>query len=297
MAKKYQAPLGASLVVLASIFYASYGIWTTLIGGFLDGLTATVIRGSIVVAILLPLMLLRHSFEPLRLKDNWHYILAMTVASPLSWGLFYYAILHAGIGMSLTINYASIVIGQFCFGWLLAGEKFTRGKAVSAILALVGLALVFSPGGQSIALLGLGAACVAGLAAGANAVFAKQIKYHATQATIVWWTTGILGNAIVAALLNRHYPALSLDIRWLYVACFALASVISSWSLVRGVKLIDAGAAGILGLLEIVFGILFGAVLFGERPGPIVLIGAAVIIAAAAVPYIRDYNAQKGTLE
>jgi drug/metabolite transporter (DMT)-like permease len=63
------------------------------------------------------------------------------------------------------------------------------------------------------------------------------------------------------------------------------------------VKLIDAGAAGILGLLEIVFGILFGAVLFGERPGPIVLIGAAVIIAAAAVPYIRDYNTQKGTLE
>lgn len=297
MTKKYQAPLGASLVVLSSVFYASYGIWTKLIGNFFDGFTATVFRGILVVAILLPIALYQHSLQPVRFKDNWRYILGMIVASFLTWGTLWFAILQAGIGVSLTVTYASIVIGQFFFGWLFAGEKFTKDKALSAFLGLIGLVLIFSPSTRGIGLTALLAAFVSGLCTAANTVFAKQIKYNATQSTIVMWVTGIVANMIMVAVLNRHYPAFGWDIQWLYLVMFSVASVVASWSLVKGVKLIDAGAAGVLGLLEIVFGILLGAIFFGERPGLVVLLGAAVIVAAAAVPYVKDYNAQRGTLE
>jgi len=299
MAKKYQAPLGASLVVLSSVFYASYGIWTKLIGNFFDGFTATVFRSILVVAIILPIAIFQHSLQPLRLKDNWHYILGMIIASLLTWGTLWFAILQAGLGVSLTVTYASIVIGQFFFGWLFAGEKFTRDKALAAVLGRVGLALIFSPSTQGVglSLMALLAALVSGFCTAANTVFAKQIKYNATQSTIMLWATGIVANMIMVAVLHKHYPAIGLEVQWLYLVIFSVASVVASWSLVRGVKLIDAGAAGILGLLEIVFGILFGAVFFGERPGLAVLFGAAVIVAAAAVPYVRDYNAQKGTLQ
>lgn len=297
MAKKYQAPLGASLVVLSSVFYASYGIWTKLIGNFFDGFTATVFRSILVVAILVPIALYQRSLQPIRLKDNWRYIVGMILASLLTWGTLWFAILQAGLGVSLTVSYASIVVGQFFFGWLFAGEKFTKDKALSALLGFIGLALIFAPSTRGIGLMALLAAFVSGLCTAANTVFAKQIKYNATQSTIVMWTTGIIANVIMVAVLHKHYPAFSWDIRWLYLVIFSVASVVASWSLVRGVKLIDVGAAGILGLLEIVFSILFGVVFFGERPGIIVLIGAAVIVAASAVPYIRDYNAQRGTLE
>lgn len=297
MAKKYQAPLGASLVVLSSVFYASYGIWTKLIGNFFDGFTATVFRSILVVAILVPIALYQRSLQPIRLKDNWRYIVGMILASLLTWGTLWFAILQAGLGVSLTVSYASIVVGQFFFGWLFAGEKFTKDKALSALLGFIGLALIFAPSTRGIGLMALLAAFVSGLCTAANTVFAKQIKYNATQSTIVMWTTGIIANVIMVAVLHKHYPAFSWDIRWLYLVIFSVASVVASWSLVRGVKLIDVGAAGILGLLEIVFSILFGVVFFGERPGIIVLIGAAVIVAASAVPYVRDYNAQRGTLE
>ena len=85
MAKKYQAPLGASLIVLSSVFYASYGIWTKLIGNYFDGFTATVFRSILVVAILLPIAAFKHSFQPIRWKDNWRYIFGLIVARLLTW--------------------------------------------------------------------------------------------------------------------------------------------------------------------------------------------------------------------
>jgi drug/metabolite transporter (DMT)-like permease len=76
-----------------------------------------------------------------------------------------------------------------------------------------------------------------------------------------------------------------------------VASLVASWTFIRGLKLIEAGAAGILGLLEVVFGVVFGVIFFHERPGVVVLIGILSIVAAAAIPYLQHYNVQKGTIE
>jgi drug/metabolite transporter (DMT)-like permease len=286
VAIKHKAPLGAGLVILSSFFYASYGIWTKLLGNYFDGFTVTVFRSILVVLMLLPVALLRHKLEPLKLKTNWRYIVGMIVVSVFTWGTLYYAILKAGVGISLTVAYASIVIGQLFFGWLIAHERFTKQKAVSALLGIVGLLLIFSPSMHTVGLMALAAAAVSGLSAAINTVFAKQIAYNATQSTIVLWATGIIANAGMVVLLHNPYPAFAWDVHWLYVVIFSVASVIASWSLVSGVKLIDAGTAGVLGLMEIVFGVLFGVVFFHERPGAGVITGAAVIIAAAAVPSV-----------
>ena len=59
---------------------------------------------------------------------------------------------------------------------------------------------------------------------------------------------------------------------------------------VKGVQLVDVGVAGILGLLEIVFGVLFGMLFFKEKLGAIVLIGMFIIIISATIPYLREFN-------
>lgn len=296
--KKISAPLGTSLVVLSSFFYASYGIWTKLMGNFFDGYTASALRSILVVLILLVVALSSRQFEPINLKQNWRYILGMFIASLFTWGPLYFAILNAGVGLSLTVNYASLVIGMFFFGWLLAGERFTREKAISAGLGFLGLALIFSPTvvGQAFNLLALTAAFVSGLSAGAGTVLAKQIKYNSTQSTIFLWITSVMANVCMAMLLGKSLPTFAGQIQWLYLVLFAGASVIASWSLVRGMKFIDAGSAGIIGLLEIVFGVLFGVLFFQEQPTLIALAGTAIIIGAAAVPYFKSTKAQQESL-
>jgi drug/metabolite transporter (DMT)-like permease len=297
MNKPAKAPIGASLIVLSSFFYASYGIWTKLMGDFFDGYTASALRSVLVLLLLAPIALAYHQFQPLKIHQNWRYILGLFVAALFTWGPLYYAIQHAGVGVSLTINYASIIIGAFLFGKLFGGEKFTKDKAISSVLGFMGLCLIFGPRTESNSWLALSAAIVSGLSIGAVMVFLRRIQYNSTQSTLVLWATSAVASAAMALLLREHMPSIGFHIAWLHLLFFAIASVTASWALTRGLKLIDAGAAGILGLLEIVFGVIFGIVLFHERPGALVLIGVGVIILAAAIPYVKDYDAKRGTLD
>lgn len=284
-------------MVLSSFFYASYGIWTKLMGDFFGGYTASALRSILVLLILIPIAAAYRKLQPINLKQNWKYIAGLLFTSIFIWGPLYYAILNAGISVSLTINYASIVIGMFFFGWLLLKERFTKDKLISSALGFLGLSLIFSPSMNSIGLLALLAALMSGVATAANMVITKQMPYNATQATVVLWATSVIANVLMLFAFSEATPSISWHAEWFYLVLFAVASVIASWTFVRGVKLIEAGAAGILGLLEIVFGVLFGVIFFHERPGSIVLIGVMVIITAAAIPYIKDFNPKRGTLD
>jgi len=97
----------------------------------------------------------------------------------------------------------------------------------------------------------------------------------------------------MALIFGKSYPTFNFQIEWLYLVLFSVASIIASWSLVRGLKIIDAGTAGILGLLEIVFGVLFGVIFFQERPTLIAIIGVVIIIAATGMPYFKTLGKAK----
>lgn len=293
---KKNAPLGASLIVLSSFFYASYGIWTKLMGDFFGGYTASAFRSMLVLLILVPIAITYRQLERIHFKRDWVYLIGLVIVSLFIWGPLYYAILHGGIGISLTINYASIVIGMFFFGWLIIGERFTKEKLISASLGLIGLGLVFSPNITTIGLIPLTAALISGIAIAAGNVMLKRLPYNASQSTVILWTTSLIANIFMGFVLQEKYPLVGLHAEWLYLFLFAVASVIASWTFIKGLKLIDAGAAGILGLLEIVFGVMFGVLLFHEKPGPIVLLGIMVIILAAAIPYFKDFDIKRKPL-
>ncbi len=285
---KAKVPLGAGLILLSSLFYASYGIWTKLMGDFFGGYTASALRSVVVLILLIPITWKLKRFEPLNLKKNWRYILGMIGASLFIWGPLYYAVLNAGVGLALTVAYASIVIGMLFFGWLLAHERFTLAKTASVMLGIIGLALIFSPSTSHVAWLALGAAMLSGLATALNTVISKNIQYNATQTTVVLWVTSVIANTLMLFVFREQYPVIGAHVEWIYLILFAGASLVASWSLTKGVKLIDAGVAGILGLFEIVFALVFGAVLFQENPSFLAILGAGIIIVAAAVPYLKS---------
>ena len=267
-------------------------------GNFFGGYTASALRSVLVLLILVPIALFYRQLGKIDWRQNWRYFAGMVVASAFVWGPLYFAILEAGVGISLAITYAGIVSGMFIFGWLFAGERLTRDKWISIALGLVGLWLVFSPTiASGFGWLALVAALVSGLSSAANSVIAKKMPLNATQATVFLWFASVIANIPMAFVLREDMPSVGWHMEWVYLVIFAVASIIASWAFIKGVKLIEAGAAGVIGLLEIVFGVLFGVVFFSEQPGLMVLSGVAVIIVAAAIPYIKDYNARRGTLE
>ncbi|HEV2402768.1 MAG TPA: DMT family transporter [Candidatus Saccharimonadales bacterium] len=295
--RRLNAPLGASIIVLSSLFYASYGIWTTLMGNFFGGYTASALRSILVLVIMVPVAIARHQLGPINWRRHWPYVAGLLFSSCFTWGPFYYAVLHAGIGIALTINYAGIVIGMFFFGWLFARERFSKDKWLATLLGLIGLYLIFTPSIADLGWLALVGAAVSGLSIASNSVIVKHLPYNATQSTVFLWATSVVANIFMASVFREQHPAVGWYAQWLYLVFFAIASVAASWLFITGLKLVEAGVAGILGLLEIVFGVLFGILFFSEHVGSVVDVGIITIIAAAAIPYIRDYNAQRGTLD
>lgn len=297
IAKKSAAPLGAGLIVLSTVFYASYGVWTALMGDFFGSFIASALRCILVLGGLVAIALLRNELQKINWRRDYKWFIVMTLSSIFVSAPLYYAVLKAGIGISLAIAYIGIVIGMFVFGWLFEGEHFTRDKMLATGLGIVGIGLVFSPSLKTVGWFALAAALVAGLATALNMSTTKKVPYNGSQSAILLWMSGVIANVPMVFLLREPMPAIGWHIEWFYLLLFAAASLVASWTFIQGLKLVEAGAAGILGLLEVVFGVLLGVIFFHERPGIVVLVGIASIIAAAAIPYLQHYNAQKGTLE
>jgi len=293
-----KAPLGASLIVLSSFFFASYGIWFKLLGDYFGAFTQATIRHFCTASILILIAVVLKRFRHInwRRDAKWFTLSAITSAIiPASW---YYAVLHAGVGISMVLVYCGLLLGMFFFGWVFGRERFTKDKWIATILGLGGVWLIFAPSIEPAGWLALTLALVAGgFASGLNVVVSKQMPYNAQQTAAIVWTLGMLANLPFIFVFGEHLDVFQWDVSWLYILIFSVTSVVASGSMIAGLKLIEAGAAGILGLLEIVFAVLFGVVFFGERPGLVVLLGMLAIIAAAAIPYVKDYNAKKGTLE
>ncbi|HEX3081735.1 MAG TPA: DMT family transporter [Candidatus Saccharimonadia bacterium] len=291
------APLGASLVVLSSVFYGSYGVWSVLMGSGFGNFTQAVVRSGLVVLILWAIAANRGALKPVQWRRDAKWLFYSALSSLLIGAPFYYAFQHAGVGLTNVLNYACLILSMFVFGRLFNKERFTGAKLVSCVLGLAGLYLVFTPNLHAAGLLALGAAVVSGLATGLNITASKNLPYGALQTTLIAWTGGLVTNLPLMWLTHEApVPPLS-DKHWLYLFCFVAISIAASWSVIQGVKLVEAGVAGILGLLEVVFGIGFGVVLFHEHPTAITLVGAGFILAAAAGPYLQHYNAARGRLE
>ncbi len=220
-------------------------------------------------------------------RDARWFILSFATSAFIS-GPLYYATLKAGIGIASALFYAGLILAMFFFGWLFSEEQYTRAKFVATVLAIGGLVAVFSPTLRHVGVLAMSMALMSGLASGLNITISQKIPYGATQSALIAWTLGIAANVAALLVLGQHFTTHAANpAAWIYLLLFSLTSLTASWCVVHGLKLIDAGSAGLLGLLEIVFSVLFGVIFFGERPGKIALLGIGLIIMAAAIPYIR----------
>jgi drug/metabolite transporter (DMT)-like permease len=278
---------GAGLIILSSFFYASYGIWTKLTGDFFGSHAASMIRSAIVLSILLTIAIVTKKLEPVRLRKNGINILGVAFSAFFIWGPLYYAVLHTGLGVALSVNYACLMISVLVCARFLKSEKFTTSKVVSVVLGLIGLSLYFLPGGGAYSWLGVAAAALSGVATGVNIVFTSKLTYNSLQTNIVSWSTSVCANTLLIVALGEQIPRLSLDIHWFYMLLFAAASVLASWTFIKGLKFVEAGIAGILGLLEIVFGIMFGLIFFDEKLSIMIALGAVLIMLAAVYPTIH----------
>lgn len=163
---------------------------------------------------------------------------------------------------------------------LLLGERLRLHHGLAVLAGFVGVLIMLRPG-----MVALGPDLILPvLAAFMFALYQVLTRLVARQdraATSFVWT-GLGGLIVTSAIAPFHLqPITGPDLWWL--AALSAIALGAHFLLVKALELTEAGRLQPLSYTQLVFVLLIGIGLFGERPDPATLIGAAVIVAAGLV--------------
>jgi drug/metabolite transporter (DMT)-like permease len=177
------------------------------------------------------------------------------------------------------------------------GERLDRLRWAALAISLTGVVLVVG-GGESLGtvdLLGVGLAAFAGIVQAGYVLIARH-GFNAVpgaQAGVITMG-GAVGLLVIIGLLTGQAaafrePLASLAAFWPVLLAGTLGAGVPTVAFILGIRLLGASRGAILATLEPVVGVALAALLLGERPGPLQLIGGALIIVAGVLLQLGPY--------
>lgn len=286
--KKGFAVKGYLMILLSAIGFGSYGVWARFIGVDFGIFYQGWVRSALVLAVLVPIALITKSFKSVKRADvKW-------ISIAVFYGIFtqapiYYAFNHMDIGTATLIFFASYVIASYIIGAVSLGEKITIIKLVALILACLGLLCIFGFSIAQFSFLALLLAAFNGIASGGEVATTKKSteKFSSLQIGIYIWGGILLTHLPLSLLLHEPQIPLAFNSVWASMIGFAIAGLVAVWLVIEGYKYVDASIGGLIGLSEILFGVLFGILIFHESLTITTIIGGVLIILAAMLPDLK----------
>ena len=222
---------------------------------------------------------------------------ARTLAAPFALGLtiygletgFFFASLEridVSLASLLMCSYPALVVAGAV---LLRRERASRRRALALLVALAGIALVLAGGvGGALDPLGIGLALAAAVAYAAYVLISDLLL--GTTEPLVLATMLCAGAAMAFALAGSATG--SFDIGGTsplaVIGAIALAAtVLPVAAFLAGVRRIGPSRATILGTVEPPVTIALSALVFGERLGPLQLLGAGLVVGAVVILQLR----------
>ena len=98
----------------------------------------------------------------------------------------------------------------------------------------------------------------------------------------------VIFNLPLAIILNETLPDLTHSTAWLAQLAYAVSLFLANFSAIEGFKYLEGSIGSLIGMAEILFGVLFGILLFGEFLTFPTIIGGLLIILAATLPNLRQ---------
>ena len=162
-------------------------------------------------------------------------------------------------------SFFSIIVAHF----LIPSEKMTKRKAIGCAVGFLGIiAMNFTPGGKAVPMrfIGEGFVLICSIAYGASSVTMKMIS-HREDTTLLTGTQFVFGSSVMIVLgllLGGKVGAFTLKSALLLVYLTALSTVaFSLWAML--LKYNPVGKVAVFGFSIPVFGVLFSALLLGEK--------------------------------
>lgn len=285
---------GAPLVLLSALLFGSYGVWSRLIGDAMGNFFQGWTRAVIILILLIPIALIRKEIITID-KEDRKWVAVFMVFTSLTQAPIFYAFNHMDIGTASLLFFVSMFLTMNVIGAWFLGEKYDATKIISSIAALAGMYLVFSFSLKEFALFAALMAVVNGIASGGEVAFSKKLSYKYTPLylIILSWAIILVTNMIISVVIGEPQVASPFTMTWIWQLAYSVTSLFAFWLVIAGFKYIDASLGALIGLMEIVFSIVFGIIIFGESLTLSISVGGILIITAAALPNAYDLIKQK----
>lgn len=287
---------GSMLILVSTFFYGTYGIWARLMTGHFGEFSQAWVRGLALFIFVVLANLKFKFFKPIRKADiKWFLVIAL--CGGLNQAPYFFGFEHLSIGTATLLFYAALVVGGYLLGKIFFNEKMTPVKIISLIVALLGIYVIYGFTLTSQQIVPATFTILAGLMGSATVVLPKKLtdNYNELQIMAGYFSFQVLINLPLALLLHDAVPALTLTVPWLAQFGYATAMLCANAAVIAGFSKLEPSVGSLLGLAEILFGILFGVMFFAETLGPSVIVGGVLIIISAALPNVQELFAKKGT--
>lgn len=288
---------GTIFILISALMFGSYGVWSRLIGDDFGVFYQSWTRSLLLSIILVPILIYRKEFIPVKKKD-WGWLSIYLLFTSMTQAPIFYAFNHMDIGSATLFFFVTMLLTMYLVGFIFLGEKVTKIKIISFLLALVGMYSVFSFSLISFTILAAMMAILNGVASGGEVSFSKKLSnsYSPLYLTTLSWLIIIVTNGPISFILGGTQYLPSFNVVWLYWLGYAISGLFAFYLIIAGLKYIESSIGGLMGLLEIVFSISFGIIIFKENLTYEIALGALLIIFAAALPHIHELRVRNKDL-
>lgn len=257
-----------------------------------NAMTLTFYRNALAVPVLLVILLGRRQSLQVALRDFVALFLVSGLFSVSTTYLVYASYAYIGIGLATTLHFLYPVF-TVLLGWLLFQKKPDRYKLAALAIATAGVVLA-SGSSSAFAVTGIVMALLSAVTYAAYLLGIEHTAVGRMDSIKSMFYMCIVNSIVMAAVdlpsgeIVYRLPLETMALTWiLALANSAFAYVL----LIVGIRLIGAGDAAIFSMLEPVSGVIFGVLFLGERLPLLKLISCLLILAAVAIPILRDRSA------
>ncbi len=94
--------------------------------------------------------------------------------------------------------------------------------------------------------------------------------------------------------MSNPLPELSLSVPWMGQVAYAGAMMLANLAAIKGFGYLEPSIGSLIGLAEILFGVFFGVMFFGENTSLAMIVGGVLIVVAAAIPSMVEMVRKQG---
>ena len=295
--------LGLGLAVFSSATFGTSGVFADSLmrTGWSPAAVVTLRIGIAAVLLTVPaLIALRGRWGLLRASAPA--VLAFGLVAVGGCQLFYFnAVQRLDVGVALLLEYSGILF-VVAWMWLRHGHRPRRLTVIGGLAALLGLVFVLNPSTGGIAPMGVFWGLLAACGLAVYFVMSSSTNDALPPITLAWG--GMVVGSVVLLLADvthvvtfkiRTADVTLVDHRmsWL-VPIIGLSLVAAAIAYAAGIgaaRLLGARLASFVGLLEVLFAVLFAWIAIAQSPSPTQLVGGVGVLIGIALVRAGDSSA------